>query len=102
MLAGKTVVVGITVGVAAHYKPELIGQLRYRPQTPVMHDTMWANPVLQSNLAQLQAAKHRVIPSERGLQAYGEMGTGRMTSIPVIIKTLLDLVQKHPNKTEDK
>jgi hypothetical protein len=40
MLAGKTVVVGITVGVAAHYKPELIGQLRYRPQTPVMHDTM--------------------------------------------------------------
>jgi phosphopantothenoylcysteine decarboxylase/phosphopantothenate--cysteine ligase len=30
MLAGKTVVVGITGGVAAHYLPELIGQLRYR------------------------------------------------------------------------
>jgi len=102
MLAGKTVVVGITVGVAAHYKPELIGQLRYRPLTPAMHDTMWANPVLQSNLAQLQAAKHRVIPSERGLQADEEMGTGRMASIPVIIKILLDLAQKHPNNTEEK
>ena len=30
MLFGKTVVVGITGGVAAHYLPELIGQLRYR------------------------------------------------------------------------
>jgi len=30
MLAGKTVCVGITGGVAAHYLPELIGQLRFR------------------------------------------------------------------------
>jgi phosphopantothenoylcysteine synthetase/decarboxylase len=30
MLAGRTIVVGVTGGVAAHYLPELIGQLRYR------------------------------------------------------------------------
>ena len=30
MLAGRTIVVGITGGVAAHYLPELIGQLRFR------------------------------------------------------------------------
>lgn len=30
MLAGKHIVVGITGGVAAHYLPELIGQLRFR------------------------------------------------------------------------
>ncbi|MGC9336245.1 MAG: flavoprotein [Anaerolineae bacterium] len=30
MLAGKTVLVGVTGGVAAHYIPELIGQLRWR------------------------------------------------------------------------
>lgn len=30
MLAGKTVLVGVTGGVAAHYVPELIGQLRWR------------------------------------------------------------------------
>lgn len=30
MLTGKNIVVGITGGVAAHYLPELIGQLRFR------------------------------------------------------------------------
>lgn len=30
MLAGKNIVLGITGGVAAHYLPELIGQLRFR------------------------------------------------------------------------
>lgn len=30
MLAGRNIVVGITGGVAAHYLPELIGQLRFR------------------------------------------------------------------------
>ncbi len=39
MLAGKTVVVGITGGVAAHYLPELIGQLRFRCLT-VVHAVM--------------------------------------------------------------
>jgi phosphopantothenoylcysteine decarboxylase/phosphopantothenate--cysteine ligase len=39
MLAGKTIVVGITGGVAAHYLPELIGQLRYRWLT-VVHAVM--------------------------------------------------------------
>jgi phosphopantothenoylcysteine decarboxylase/phosphopantothenate--cysteine ligase len=29
MLAGKNIIVGITGGVAAHYLPELIGQLRF-------------------------------------------------------------------------
>lgn len=39
MLAGKTVVVGITGGVAAHYLPELIGQLRFR-YLAVVHAVM--------------------------------------------------------------
>ncbi len=30
MLAGKTVLIGVAGGVAAHYIPELIGQLRWR------------------------------------------------------------------------
>jgi phosphopantothenoylcysteine synthetase/decarboxylase len=102
MLTGKTVVVGITGDVPAHYIPGFIGQLRYRHLVTAMHDTIWANPILQRNLAQLHAAKYRVIPPERGLLADGEMGTGRMAIIPVIIKTLLELAQKHPNKTEEK
>jgi len=39
MLAGRTVVVGITGGVAAHYLPELIGQLRFRHMA-VVHAIM--------------------------------------------------------------
>ena len=35
MLAGKTVLIGVTGGVAAHYIPELIGQLRWRHLTNV-------------------------------------------------------------------
>ncbi len=35
MLVGRTVVVGITGGVAAHYLPELIGQLRFRHMATV-------------------------------------------------------------------
>lgn len=35
MLAGKTVLLGVTGGVAAHYVPELIGQLRWRHLTSV-------------------------------------------------------------------
>ena len=30
MLAGKTILIGVTGGVAAHYIPELIGQLRWQ------------------------------------------------------------------------
>jgi phosphopantothenoylcysteine decarboxylase/phosphopantothenate--cysteine ligase len=39
MLAGKTIGVGITGGVAAHYLPELIGQLRFR-YLAVVHAVM--------------------------------------------------------------
>lgn len=39
MLAGKSVVVGITGGVAAHYLPELIGQLRFH-HLAVVHAAM--------------------------------------------------------------
>ncbi len=35
VLAGKTVLIGVTGGVAAHYIPELIGQLRWRHLTNV-------------------------------------------------------------------
>jgi len=181
MLAGTTVVVGITGGVAAHYLPELIGQLRFRymavvyavltpaaaqfvspltlaaaagtpivtdifetawrdplshihlarladlvlvaPATydfigrlasgladdpvtlllaatsapallaPAMHDTMWANPILQRNLEILKCVGYLIIPPETGLQATGEVGEGRMANIGTILSVLSDLAQ---------
>jgi phosphopantothenoylcysteine decarboxylase/phosphopantothenate--cysteine ligase len=65
---------------------------------PAMHDTMWANPILQRNLKHLKEAGYRVIPPETGLQADGEVGAGRMASIPTIMKSLLELANENiPN-----
>jgi phosphopantothenoylcysteine synthetase/decarboxylase len=182
MLAGKTIVIGITGGVAAHYLPELIGQLRYRhlalvytamtpaaahfvsplviaaaagtpvrrdvfieaekdplahitlaksadlvlvaPATydfigkvaggiaddpvtlllaaatapvllaPSMHDSMWAKPILQRNLDILKEVGYRIVPPETGLQASGDIGEGRMASIPAIISALSAMSKK--------
>lgn len=186
MLAGKTIVVGITGGVAAHYLPELIGQLRFRhlatvyavmtpaatrfvsPLTvavasgtpvatdtfadaardplahihlahladlalvapasfdfigkvaagladdavslmlaattapvllaPAMHDTMWANPILQRNIEALKTVGYRMIPPETGLQATGDIGEGRMASIGAILAALNSAAQTIPEK----
>ena len=189
MLAGKTIVIGITGGVSAHYLPELIGQLRVRymatvhvamtlaatrfvspltvavaagtpvwtdvfedarrdplvhihlarlcdlvlvaPATfafigraaagladdpvslllaattapvllaPAMHDTMWANPILQRNLATLRGVGYRVIPPEIGLQATDDIGEGRMASIGAILAALSEAVRTSPEKLEE-
>lgn len=189
MLAGKNILVGITGGVAAHYLPELIGQLRFRclamvyavmtpaatrfvspltvaaaagtpvstdvfadatrdplghihlarladvvlvaPATydfigkvasgiaddsltlllaattapvllaPAMHDTMWANPILQRNLETLKAVGYGVIPPETGLQATGDVGEGRMAGIGTIITALTQSVKITPSKQQE-
>ena len=189
MLAGKTVIVGITGGVAAHYLPELIGQLRFRhwavvyavmtpaaekfisplmvaaatgspvatdifadaerdalahihlaqqadlvliaPATydfigkvasgladdpvslllaataapvlfaPAMHDTMWAKPILQRNIAALKAAGYHFVQPEVGLQATGETGQGRMASIPNITVALQDLSESISSNSKE-
>jgi phosphopantothenoylcysteine decarboxylase/phosphopantothenate--cysteine ligase len=188
MLAGKTVVVGITGGVAAHYLPELIGQLRFRhlaavhalmtpaaahfispltvevacgtpvwtdvfdgaqraplahialarladlvlvaPATfdfigkvaagladdpvslllaattvpvlfaPAMHDSMWANPILQRNLETLKGLGYRIVPPETGLQATGDVGEGRMANLGAILAALRELGGPAPEKQE--
>jgi phosphopantothenoylcysteine decarboxylase/phosphopantothenate--cysteine ligase len=189
MLAGKTIVIGITGGVAAHYLPELIGQLRSRymatvhvvmtpaatrfvspltvavaagtavrpdifdaaewdplahihlarladlvlvaPATfdfigkvaagladdpvslllaattapvllaPAMHDSMWAKPILQRNLATLRGIGYRVIPPEVGLQATGEIGEGRMASVGAILAALSEATGTDQEKPQE-
>jgi len=189
MLAAKTIIVGITGGVAVHYLPELIGQLRFRhlamvyavmtpaatrfisplmiatatgtpvstdifvdaerdplahihlahmadlvlvaPATfdfigkvaagladdslslflaatpapvllaPAMHDTMWAKPILQRNVATLKEMGYRFVEPEIGLQASGDMGEGRMASIPNILAALQGLTDNISSKTKE-
>jgi len=180
MLAGKTIVLGVTGSVAVHYIPELIGQLRWRylatvravmtpaaarfitplllesatempvdvdmwaaaartpvshiqlahladivlvaPATadslgriahgladdlvsltvlatqapvvfaPAMHDTMWANPVVQDNVARLKGRGYHFVGPERGMMTLGQVGEGRMASIGAIIARLMEVV----------
>ncbi len=189
MLAGKSVVIGITGGVAAHYLPELIGQLRFRhlaavyavmtpaaarfvspltvaaaagtpvwqdifegveqaplvhihlaqladlvlvaPATfdfigkvaagladdavclllaattapvllaPAMHDTMWANPILQRNLETLKSVGYQIVPPETGLQASGDIGPGRMANISTILTALSETAKTIPDKQQE-
>jgi len=177
MLAGKTILVGVTGGIAAHYLPELVGQLRLRhlalvqvmmtpaatrfpltlavaaggrvwtdvfdeashaplahiqlaqmadlvvvaPATansiakfahglgedivsltllatrapvmlaPAMHETMWTNPVVQENIARLQARGYHVVEPEVGLQPEGTVAVGRMAAIGTIIGRLIEI-----------
>ena len=63
MLAGRTVVVGITGGVAAHYLPELIGQLRFRHMASVY-------------AAMTPAATHFVTPLTIAASIGGSVWTG--------------------------
>lgn len=189
MLAGKTVVIGVTGGIAAHYLPELIGQLRFRhlatvyavmtpaaahfvspltvavaagtpvwqdifegaeqsplahihlaqladlvlvaPATfdfigkvtagladdavclmlaattapvllaPAMHDTMWANPILQRNLEILKGIGYRVVPPETGLQATGDVGPGRMAGISTMLTALNEAAKTFPKEPKE-
>ena len=189
MLAGRTLVVGITGGVAAHYLPELIGQLRFRylatvhavmtpaaarfvspltvataagtgvwtdvfegaeraplahihlahladlvvvaPATfdfigkvaagladdpvslllaatpapvllaPAMHNTMWANLILQRNVETLKGVGYRIVPPETGLQATGDVGEGRMANIGAILAALSELAKTIPEKQKE-
>ncbi len=55
---------------------------------PSMHDSMWANPILQRNLEILKGVGYRVAPPETGLQASGDIGEGRMASIASITSAL--------------
>ncbi len=189
MLAGKTIVIGVTGGVAAHYLPELIGQLRFRymatvhavmtpaathfvspltvaaaagtavwtdifedaqrdplahihlarladlvlvaPATfdfigkvaagladdpvtlllaaattpvllaPAMHDTMWANPILQRNLEILKGIGYRVLPPEKGVQATGDVGEGRMAGTGAILAALSEFAKTSSEKQKE-
>ncbi|MCJ7661352.1 MAG: hypothetical protein MUO67_19555 [Anaerolineales bacterium] len=69
---------------------------------PAMHDTMWANSILQRNLETLEATGYRIVPPETGIQATGDLGEGRMASISTIIATLNEISKfTFPEKQEE-
>jgi phosphopantothenoylcysteine decarboxylase/phosphopantothenate--cysteine ligase len=60
---------------------------------PAMNSRMWANPVVQRNLAVVQEQlKFKTVGPETGRLACGTEGIGRMTEVPAIIEAIEKLL----------
>ncbi len=55
---------------------------------PAMNKHMWANPAVQRNCAQITEIGHELIEPDAGLQACGDVGTGRMPE-PEVLRELV-------------
>lgn len=60
---------------------------------PAMNVEMWRHPATQANVALLAARGVRFIEPERGYQACGEIGVGRLAAIETIVERALELVR---------
>lgn len=71
---------------------------------PAMNQQMWANPILQSNLAKLAQAGYHIIPPSDGEQACGDVGAGRLPEPEMLYNQVLAILDSHfltddrPNK----
>jgi len=189
VLAGKTVVVGVTGGIAVHYLPELIGILRHRymvtvrvvmteaatrfiapltlqtaagnpvavdlfeaagrwpvahvtlarladvvlvaPATantigkvacgladnlltaiivatrapvvfaPAMNPQMWANPIVQDNVARLRERGYHFVAPRVGVLATGEQGMGCLAGVNAIVTRLIEVAGELPPEVEN-
>lgn len=59
---------------------------------PAMNETMWRNPIVQSNVYRLQKAGYFVINPETGYLACGENGDGRLVQLPLLIHEIVKIL----------
>jgi phosphopantothenoylcysteine decarboxylase/phosphopantothenate--cysteine ligase len=59
---------------------------------PAMHTEMWEHPAVQHNLSVLRARGVVVVEPESGRLAGGDVGTGRLADVGVIVATVLGMV----------
>lgn len=57
---------------------------------PAMNVRMWQNPATQANLATLRQRGVGIVSPETGLLACGEVGEGKLASVDVIARAVLD------------
>jgi phosphopantothenoylcysteine decarboxylase/phosphopantothenate--cysteine ligase len=53
---------------------------------PAMNHRMWANPVVQRNVAQLRELGYRIVEPQEGWLACGERGVGRLAELDAILE----------------
>lgn len=61
---------------------------------PSMNVHMWANEVVQENIQKLLTRGYRVIPPEKGMQACGYEGVGRLPGVNTILSVIQPLLDK--------
>lgn len=59
---------------------------------PAMNMKMYANPIVQSNIAQLKAFGYHFMEPEVGFQACGDFGPGRLPEPEEIVRKVVDLL----------
>ncbi len=59
---------------------------------PAMHTEMWEHPAVQHNLSVLRARGVIVVEPESGRLAGGDVGTGRLADVGVIVDTVLGMI----------
>ncbi|HZN58426.1 MAG TPA: flavoprotein [Planctomycetota bacterium] len=61
---------------------------------PAMNDRMWANPIVQMNVARLKEAGHHFLEPGTGHLACGSFGPGRMAEPDAIVPAIDALLRK--------
>ncbi len=66
---------------------------------PTMNSRMWANPIVQQNIARLTELGHAFIGPKEGWLACRKVGPGRMAEAGEILETLVDKLKAKPART---
>lgn len=61
---------------------------------PAMNQQMWANAIVQDNLVKLQNFGHQIITPDKGEQACGDVGVGRLPEPEVLCQMILSFVAR--------
>lgn len=65
---------------------------------PAMNPNMYSNQITQSNINKLKEAEYFFIDPEYGKTACGTEGVGRLARIPVIINSVINLLEEQDKK----
>lgn len=60
---------------------------------PAMNDRMWANPIVQENVAKLRRAGYQLLEPGTGNLACGSVGPGRMSEVPELIAAIDSVIK---------
>ncbi len=65
---------------------------------PAMNERMWANPIVQRNVATLKGLGYSMVGPESGWLACRDVGPGRMSEADAILDAIIPLLLKSPPK----